>query len=151
MLWAWGELALAEGDYQGALRIAGQLLASPPGSGSGQPIPWLLKLQGEALAAMSYLDEAAQALEVAKDGALQRQERPLLWQVHRSLGRVYHRMKDEGRAERAFAAARSVIAELAASINEPAPRELFYQEALKSLPREKPVPDAVPPRNGLAG
>ncbi len=90
---------------------------------------------------MSHLDEAAQTLEVAKDGARQRQERPLLWPVHRSLGRVYHRMKDEDRAERAFAAARSIIAELAASINEPTLRELFSQEALKSLPREKPIPE----------
>ncbi|HKV00510.1 MAG TPA: LuxR C-terminal-related transcriptional regulator, partial [Ktedonobacteraceae bacterium] len=79
--------------------------------------------------------------EDASDGALRQQERPLLWQVHRSLGRVYHRMKDEDRAERAFAAARSVIAELAASINEPALRELFSQEALQSLPREKPLPE----------
>ena len=90
---------------------------------------------------MSHLDEAAQTLEVAKDGARQRQERALLWQVHRLLWRVYHRMKDEDRAERAFAAARSIIAELAASINEPTLRELFSQEALKSLPREKPIPE----------
>ena len=141
MLWAWGELALAEGDYQGALRIAEQLLASPPGASRAQPIPWLLKLKGEALVALQHLDEAAQTLEVAKDGALQRQERPLLWQIHRSLGRAYHRMKDEDLAERAFTAARSVITELAASINEPTMRELFSQEALKSLPREKPIPE----------
>lgn len=141
MLWAWGELALAEGNGQEALRIAGLLLASPPGASRAQTIPWLLKLQGEALAAVQRLDEAAQTLEDASDGALRQQERPLLWQVHRSLGRVYHRMKDEDRAERAFAAARSVIAELAASINEPALRELFSQEALQSLPREKPLPE----------
>jgi len=141
MLWAWGELAKASGDYQGVLRIAGHLLASPPGVSRVQPIPWLLKLQGEALAALQHLDEAAQTLEVAKDGARQRQERPLLWQIHRSLGRVYHRMKDEDEAERAFAAARSVIAELAASISEPTLRELFSQEAFKSLPREKPIPE----------
>jgi DNA-binding CsgD family transcriptional regulator/tetratricopeptide (TPR) repeat protein len=141
MLWAWGELALASGNGQEALRIARQLLASPPGASRAQTIPWLLKLQGEALAAMQHLDEAAQTLEEASDGALRQQERPLLWQVHRSLGRVYHRMKDEDRAERAFTAARSVIAELAASIHEPAMRELFSQEALQSLPREKPIPE----------
>ena len=49
-------------------------------------------------------------------------------------------MKDEERAERAFAAARSVITDLAASIHEPAARSLFSQEALKLLPREKPIP-----------
>lgn len=140
MLWAWGELTLAEGDYRETLRIAGQLLASPPGASRAQPIPWLLKLQGEALAAVARLDEAVQALEAAKEGALRQQERPLLWQIHRTLGRVYHRLKDVEQAERAFAAARSVIAELAASITEPSRRELFSQEALQSLPREKPIP-----------
>jgi len=140
MLWAWGELALAEGNGQEALRIASRLLASPPGANRLQPIPWLLKLKGEALASMARLDEAAQVLAEAAEGALRQQERPLLWQIHCSLGRVYHRMKDEERAERAFAAARGVITDLAASIHELAARALFSQEALKLLPREKPIP-----------
>jgi len=50
-------------------------------------------------------------------------------------------MKNEDRAEHAFAETRRVIAELAASIHEPTQRELFSQEALKSLPREKPIPE----------
>lgn len=100
MLWAWGELALAEGNGEEALRIAEQLLASPPGANRMQPIPWLLKLKGEAQASMQHLDEAAQVLEEAKEGALQQQERPLLWQIDRSLGRVYHRMKVGGLTER---------------------------------------------------
>jgi DNA-binding NarL/FixJ family response regulator len=49
-------------------------------------------------------------------------------------------MKDEERAERAFAEARGVITDLAASIHELAARALFSQEALKLLPREKPIP-----------
>ena len=140
MLWAWGELALAEGNGREALRIAERLLASPPGTSRMQPIPWLLKLQGEVLAATARLDEAALILEEARDGALRQQERSLLWQIDRSLGRVSYRMKDEERAERAFAAARSVITELAASMHDPAQRSLFSQEALKLLPREKPIP-----------
>jgi len=141
MLWAWGELTFAEGDYQETLRIVEHLLASPPGADRAQPIPWLLKLKGEALATLARLEEAAQALEDAKDGALRQQERPLLWQIHRALGRVYHRVKDEERAMRAFAAARGLIAELAASIHESTLRELFFQEALKLLPRETPIPE----------
>jgi len=140
ILWAWGEVSFAKGDYQEALSIAENLLVSPPGTNRMQPIPWLLKMKGEALAAMAQLDEAVQTLEEAKDGALRRQERPLLWRIDHSLGRVYHRLKDKERAERAFAAARNVIIELAASIHDPTSRELFSQEALKVLPREKPIP-----------
>lgn len=139
MLWAWSELAEASGDYQETLRIAEHLLASPPGEDRAQPIPWLLKLKGEALAALGRLEEAAQALEDAKAAALQQQERPLLWQIDRALGRVYYRMKDQDGAEHAFAETRRIITELAVSINEPTRRELFLQEALKSLPREKPI------------
>lgn len=141
MLWAWGELAAASGNSQETLHIVEQLLASPPGERREQPIPWLLKLKGEALAASQHLDEAAKTLELAKDGARRQQEHPLLWQVHRSLGRVYHSMKDEEQAEGEFAAARRVITELSASIHEPALRECFSQEAFKSLPREKPIPE----------
>ncbi len=141
MLWAWGELTFATGDYQETLRIVKHLLASVPGSVRTQPIPWLLKLKGEALVALDRRDEAVQALEDAKDGALRQQENPLLWQVRLALGRVYHRMKDEGRAEQAFAEARRVIMELAASIHDPTQQELFLHEALKALPREKTIPE----------
>ena len=131
----------AEGDYQETLRIVELLLTSSPGTDRAQPIPWLLRLKGESLAALGRLDEATQALEVAKDGAFQQQEQPLLWQIHRSLGRAYSRMKDVERAERAFAVARRVITDLSASIRELTQRELFSQEAFKSLPKEKPIPE----------
>ena len=50
-------------------------------------------------------------------------------------------MKDVERAERAFAVARRVITDLSASIRELTQRELFSQEAFKSLPKEKPIPE----------
>ena len=39
MLWAWGELTFAEGDYQETLRIVELLLTSSPGTDRAQPIP----------------------------------------------------------------------------------------------------------------
>ncbi|HXX79560.1 MAG TPA: LuxR C-terminal-related transcriptional regulator, partial [Ktedonobacteraceae bacterium] len=139
LLWARGELALAERDSQEALRIAEQLLDSPPGINHTQPIPWLLKLKGEALAAQGQLNEAVKTLEIAKDGALKQQERPLLWQIHCSLGRVYHRSKNEERADGIFAEARRDVAGLSATIHEHSQRELFMQKAFKSLPKEKSI------------
>ena len=88
MSWVWGELALASDEPEQALHIAESLLASVPGATSSQPIPWLLKLKGEALGALSRREEAIQALEEARLGALARQEQPLLWQIHRALGRA---------------------------------------------------------------
>ena len=137
--WAWGELALAQGAPAVALRIAERLIASAPGEMRTQAIPRLLKLKGEALVALKRLSEAMEALEEAKRGALERREAPLLWQVQRSLGRVYRLLTREQEARSAFAAAREVIEELAQTVDDAELRERFLQRALASLPPEKSI------------
>jgi len=139
MSWAWGELALASDEPEMALGIADRLLASTPGAARAQPIPWLLKLKGEALGALSRREEAIQALEEATQGALARQERPLLWQLHRALGRQYQYLKQEDLAQRNFTSARQGIASLARTIDDVYLREHFLRAALATLPREKLV------------
>jgi DNA-binding CsgD family transcriptional regulator/tetratricopeptide (TPR) repeat protein len=139
MSWAWGELALAGDEPEIALGIADRLLASAPGAARAQPIPWLLKLKGEALGALSRREEGIQALEEATQGALARQERPLLWQLHRVLGRQYQYLKQEDLAQRNFTSARQSIASLASTIDDVYLREHFLRAALTTLPREKPV------------
>ena len=142
LVWAWGELALAQGEPEVALQIAERLIASAPGekpSQPTQPIPWLWKLQGEALVALGRLSEAVEALEEAKRGALLRRETPLLWQIHRSRGQMHRRLKCEEQAQGEWAAAREIIGKLAATIEEEALRENFSQTALSSLPKEKPL------------
>ncbi len=139
LAWVWGELALAQGEPEGALQIAERLIDSAPGELRTQPIPRLLKLKGEALVALKRLDEAVEALEGAKRGALLRREAPLLWQIHGSLGRVYRLLKREEQARSAFAAAREGIEELAQTVDDPSLREQFLQRARGSLPKEKPI------------
>jgi DNA-binding CsgD family transcriptional regulator len=136
---AWGELALASDEAEMALSIADRLLTSAPGVVRSQPIPWLLKLKGEALGALSRREEAIEALEEARRGALARQEQPLLWQIDRALGRQYRRLKQEDQAQRAFTAAREGINSLAKAIDDDYLREHFLQAAPSSLPREKPA------------
>ncbi len=139
MSWAWGELALASDEPEIALSIADRLLASVPGAARAQPIPWLLKLKGEALGALSRREEAIQALEEATQGALARQELPLLWQLHRALGRQYQYLKQDDLAQRNFTSARQGLASLARTIDDVYLREHFLHAALATLPREKPV------------
>ena len=139
MSWVWGELALASDEPEQALHIAESLLASVPGATSSQPIPWLFKLKGEALGALSRREEAIQALEEARQGALSRQEQPLLWQIHRALGRQHQRLKQEDLAQRNFTSARQGIASLASTIDDAYLHEHFLHAALATLPREKPV------------
>src|SRR5262245_19772082 len=52
LAWVWGELALAQGKPDLALRTTERLIASAPGELRTQPIPRLLKLKGEALVAL---------------------------------------------------------------------------------------------------
>jgi predicted ATPase/DNA-binding CsgD family transcriptional regulator len=139
LAWAWGELALAQGEPHVALQIAEQLIASAPGEPRTQPIPRLLKLKGEALVALRRLPEAAEALEEAKRGALERREAPLLWHIHGSLGRVYRLLKREHEASNAVVAAREGIESLAQTIDDADLREHFVQRALACLPKAKPL------------
>jgi DNA-binding CsgD family transcriptional regulator/tetratricopeptide (TPR) repeat protein len=139
---AWGELALAQEEPEIALHIAEHMLASVPGLVPGQPaqpIPHLLKLKGEALLALSHMDEAVAALEDAREGAVTRNERPILWMIHRVLGQAYLLLQREVQARQEQALARQIIEELATTIDDTSLHEQFLQRARGLLPQEKPL------------
>jgi DNA-binding CsgD family transcriptional regulator len=138
MAWAWGQVALAKGEPDVALRIAEQLIESAPGAEHTQPIPALLKLKGGALMALHRLDEARGALQDGRRGAQLRGAHPLLWQIHAALGRLHRQLNDKESAEREFDAAREIVHSLAATIADEALRENYLRAASNSLPREKP-------------
>jgi len=127
------------------------LLVSVPGGVKSQPIPWLLKLKGEALGALSRREEALQALEEARLGAVARQEQPLLWQIYRALGRQHRHLKQEEQAQHNFHLARQVIASLASTIDDAYLSEHFSCAALATLPREKPVAASRTAKSAFGG
>jgi DNA-binding CsgD family transcriptional regulator/tetratricopeptide (TPR) repeat protein len=137
--WSWGELALATGKAEEALNIAELLLASSPAAPTEQPIPWLLKLKGEALGALSRPAESIQSLEEARRGALARQEQPVVWQIDRALGREYRRSKNDNLARRHFTLAREGITALAETVEDTNLRERFLQAALATVPKGRPI------------
>ena len=134
MLWAKGNLFLAENKPAEALRIAEHLLDSKRNSRQTQPIPALWKLKGEALLALKQFKKAEQTLVGAKQSAEERQALPLLWQIHARLGWLYKEQKNVEESEREFASARLVIDSLGANIQEESLRTDFVQAALRSLP-----------------
>jgi len=150
----WGELAQAQGEPEVALQIAEHLLATVPGQQPEQPtqpIPHLLRLQGEALLDLSRFDEAVAALENARRGAMERNARPLLWTIHRSLGRAHQFRQRNDEARQEIAAARRLIGELAATIEDSALRATFTQAALGSLPQEKSIHPREATRQAFGG
>jgi len=154
MLWAWGELALAQRMPEMALCLADNLLSTAPGEiqgGEWQPIPMLLKMRGEALFAQGQVDEAISALEEARRGAQEQGALTLLWQIHRSLGRVYAASHQKPLARSAFASAREIIASLAASLDDPEQRERFLQAALVTLPKKLPLTERQSAKRAFGG
>jgi DNA-binding CsgD family transcriptional regulator len=150
----WGELMLAQGDVDLALQIAEHLVASAPGLVTGQslqPIPHLLKLKGEALLALSRLEEAFEVLEDARRGAIERNAQPVLWTIHRALGRVYQLLSRREQADQEHAAGRQLIEELATTIDDASLREQFKRAALGSLPQEKPLLPREAARQAFGG
>ena len=142
LLLAWAELALVQQQPDLALQRCEQLLSTAPqraGDTEAHVIPRLWKCQGEALSALGRDPEAVQVLEEARRGAKLQEYLPLLWQIERSLGRVYQRQRRLEEAQQAFAAARQGIALLSESIEDPARRSHFEQTAYTTLPKEKPV------------
>lgn len=141
MTMTWGELALARGEAELALRIADQLAATPPGAVRG-PIPALLRLKGEALLALGRAEAAAQALEEARSAAEAHELRPLLWTILRALGQAQQRLGWRKQARNTFAAARDVVGALAATLDAADDaaelREQFLRAALATLPQELP-------------
>jgi DNA-binding CsgD family transcriptional regulator/tetratricopeptide (TPR) repeat protein len=138
MAWVWGELALAQGAPEEALRIAERLIESAQVVTDGRSIPPLLKLQGEALLNLHSLDAAAQVLMEARHGAEIRGERPFLWQVLRVLGQTHQRLGRRKLAHQMFAAARDLIETLAVTIDHVGLREQFVRTAQASLPLPRP-------------
>jgi DNA-binding CsgD family transcriptional regulator/Tfp pilus assembly protein PilF len=137
MLWAKGNLLLAENNPGEALQIAEHLLESKQSSQHAQPIPALLKLKGEALLGLNQFKEAEQALEEAKTGAEQRDALPLLWQIHSSFGWLYKKQKNTEKMEGEFARARLLLQTLATNIQEERLRDSFLQAAFETLPKER--------------
>jgi predicted ATPase/DNA-binding CsgD family transcriptional regulator len=140
--WVRGALLLAQRRPELALRLADELITSAPGEAQkaeGQPIPALSQLRGEALYALGQVEEAIGALEEARRGAQAEGTLPLLWQIQRALGRAYAASGQKPFAHQAFAAAREVIASLAASLDEAEQRARFLEAALAALPKEQPL------------
>jgi DNA-binding CsgD family transcriptional regulator len=130
------EFALASDDPSMALHIADQLFVSAANlENQGEAtIPQLAKLRGEALAALQRWPEAEAALQAALEGAARQGVRPLLWRIHLALGKLYQTQGRQEEAEQAFAAARTIIEELAANVPDPVLRDNFLQRALEMLP-----------------
>jgi predicted ATPase/DNA-binding CsgD family transcriptional regulator len=139
MLWcASVELALAQGHPTRALEILDRLMASAAQGAEGQSSLRVLKLRGEALVMLQRPVEAAVAFEAAQEIARAQWARPMHWRVCIALGSLYQAQGRNTEAEQAFATARALIEELAATIADEPLRDNFLQRATAMLPYSRP-------------
>lgn len=137
MLWAKGNLLVQEGKPKEAMKIVDELFMLRTNGSTTQPIPYLLKLKGQVLAALKQEKKALQVLEEAKQGALEREALPLLWQIHALLGWLHQGLKDGKSSEVEFGNARQILQTLSANIEDELMQQQFMDRALELLPKEK--------------
>ena len=133
------ELALAQGHPTRALEIIDQLVASAAQAARGQSSLRVLKLRGEALAALQRPAEAEAALTAAQALAVTLGARPRQWRICVTLGNLYQTQGRKTEAEQAFATARILIEELAATIADEPLRDNFLHLATAMLPYSHPL------------
>ncbi len=83
--------------------------------------------------AMGQLEEAEALLRAALVNAQKMGERFLLWRIHASLGRLYQRMDRAEISEGEISAARSLIVEIATTVQDEELKHNFRQRAIKEL------------------
>jgi DNA-binding CsgD family transcriptional regulator len=138
------EFVLAQGNAHLALQIVDRLLASAANMAHRDvgAIPALAKVRGEALAALRRWEEAEATLLAAQSTAQAQGTPRLLWPIHLAVGRVYHAQARHAEATRAFAAAHTVVEEMAPAVPDENLRDNFIHQAITRIPH-------LPPRSPL--
>ncbi len=133
------ELALAQGQPTRALEIIEQLITSGPQAARGQSSLRVLKLRGEALVALQRPAEAEAAFKAAQELAAAQGVRPMQWRMCIAMGKLYQTQGRNTEAEQAFATARTLIEELAASVADEPLRDHFLRQATAMFPQTRPL------------
>ena len=134
------ELALAQGDATSALQITRHLFLTTPkhASVSIGHIPYLALLQGTALTALQQWVEAKKVLVAALATTQTLRMRRLSWRIQAALGKLYQAQGQQPQAKRSFAAARTIVNEMAATLADPALRDNFVEQAHIMIAPETP-------------
>jgi DNA-binding NarL/FixJ family response regulator len=148
------ELALVRKNPVQALDILDRLFAAAPNVAPGHEhtIPRLAILQSNALIALGRTAEAEALLRAALATAQQRGIRSMQWRILARLAALYHAQARRDEAEEARAAARAIVADLAASLAHETLRDTFTREVdalLSRIPAPSPRRAAKQAYDGL--
>jgi class 3 adenylate cyclase/tetratricopeptide (TPR) repeat protein len=122
---SYGELYLARQDYEAALSYADECIERAEGSGRKKNVVKGRRLRGQALMALSRLDEAEREIAAALDVASELGNPPQLWKTHAALGALRQAQGRPEEAREAYREAVAVIDQVAASLTDASLRETF--------------------------
>lgn len=119
------ELALAEGKLDLALQYIELLLTDVPLSAKGRPILRVYKLHGHVLAMRGELRAAEEKYQIALQMAHSYQSPSEHWHILTSLSLLYRQLGDMSRSDQMLTDARVVAHGIAATIVDPARRQIM--------------------------
>lgn len=145
---AQAEVALAQGDASTALRIAQELTVAAQNLPSGEVIPKLAWLQGQALVKLGNLEAAISILRAGLLAARQQQTPSLEWRILLALGNALHMQRKRPEANQAFADARTILDKIAGELGDTALSRNLLNQALSAVPvPAPPTPNQVAKQN----
>lgn len=118
LTWAWGELALAQNNPARALDLVEVVFKALPDlrAWKDRTLPLLRHVEARAWFALGEREHAREAFTEAIQLCQAYRLRPILWRGYADLARLYLAEKNRTAAETALAAARTTLAEIAATI-----------------------------------
>ena len=145
-------LALARGEPARALVLLDQV-GTPTRDGLCEHATTRLALaHGEVLTALGRHAEAERVLRSLEETTRRQGVRPYLWRAHVALGNLYRTGGRDEDARHEFAAARTIVEELASDVPEGPMREEFLQNTTALMPRgyrRSPLSTAAARSRGL--
>jgi DNA-binding CsgD family transcriptional regulator len=136
------ELAMTRQDPTQALQVLDRMELPDRMSSLGAIAYYygsVLQLRGEILMRLDRLEEAEADLQSSLVLYQEQGIRMGLWRTRLALGKLYQARADSHRAQAAFAAARTLIEELAATILDDGLRENFRRRAMALIPPAQPL------------
>jgi DNA-binding CsgD family transcriptional regulator len=132
------ELALAQGDAEGAIGLIDHLIHTAPSS-QGRVIPRLWHMKAEALLLLGDTDSSRILLQEAADSAEVGNLKALLWRILASRGKLENLSGNTIEAGSCFEAAQDLLQTLVARLTDTALQAQFLARASADFPQKAPV------------
>ncbi|MDX1437178.1 MAG: adenylate/guanylate cyclase domain-containing protein [Anaerolineales bacterium] len=126
-------LAVSSGEPDYAIQILDHLVRTVPNNESGEVVPWLAFIRGDALMSLGRVEDALETFISGYEATRTRGLINLEWRYDARLSNIYRQFGQEDLAERHSTAARKTLNDICTNIIEVDLRESFEARAERNL------------------